>query len=492
MDLALAQAETAQLYVAMFGRAPDAEGLEFWSQRLVAGAMPSQIADAMFATAPARSYFPDGATASQIVASFYQNVLGRPADAEGLAFWTNELSAPGATAGTVISQLVDVVSHYAGTDPDGLASAAYFANRSSAALYYGVNGGTIEHAQQVLDGVASPQSVIDAHFFEWDNASGRIDAGGFSNIWLEWPAGDVLLANVTSGSIVHLDYFDLPEFSVEIDPLHPTADGNVLGVNLPVTSGAHTVHLTLGGQVDELTLSANGAPVTDIVELGNVHVDTLTVVGIADMVLMNADPVPNGQPNLDVHTIDATRLLAGSSLMMELDAGQTLYCGDANNFIVVSGSGGTVHGGAGDDRLRAFGAAALVGEDGNDTFGIGGAAGGETPVIVDFHPNEDKLDLSGIVTSHPANAYGTWYSSQIALASDATFASALSAAASPKNPDPSYAAISWFQFGGDTYVVVDNSPIGTSWQPGQDMYVKLTGVVELSTLKYDATLGVLG
>jgi hypothetical protein len=52
--------EVARFYVSLFGRAPDGEGLQFWASAMSGGWSDAQVADAMFATAPARAYYPLG------------------------------------------------------------------------------------------------------------------------------------------------------------------------------------------------------------------------------------------------------------------------------------------------------------------------------------------------------------------------------------------------------------------------------------------------
>ena len=77
--------QVSQFYVALFGRAPDAEGLDYWTKQLDGGTTPQQVANTMFGVAPARGYYPDVNNFNQIIGSFYRNVLGRDADAGGLA-----------------------------------------------------------------------------------------------------------------------------------------------------------------------------------------------------------------------------------------------------------------------------------------------------------------------------------------------------------------------------------------------------------------------
>jgi hypothetical protein len=130
----------------------------------------TQIANAMFATAPARDYFPTWMTNQEIIGSFYQNVLGRTADAEGLAFWTGKLNAAGATPGSVITEMITAIANYNGTDPLGVASAALFNNKVEVAQYYAEDGGGIGNSAIILADVTADSATVDA-------AIADIDAG---------------------------------------------------------------------------------------------------------------------------------------------------------------------------------------------------------------------------------------------------------------------------------------------------------------------------
>lgn len=143
-----------QLYVALFGRAPDAEGLAFWRGLLQQGQSTGELADRMLATDPSRSgYYPDSLAPREVIASVYLNVLGRSADAPGLDFWTQRLQQAGATRGTVIAQIVDVAANYRGDVPEGVQSMRYFNQRVQVAQYYAQRDGRLAGATTALDGV---------------------------------------------------------------------------------------------------------------------------------------------------------------------------------------------------------------------------------------------------------------------------------------------------------------------------------------------------
>jgi len=172
------QTAVANLYIALFNRAPDASGLAFWSQALVNGASLSTITQGFLATTEAKAIYPAAQTAAQFVASFYQTVLGRAPDAAGLAFWTAALSADGgagsdAARALLVSQIVGVASTALTGKPADLTDAQYaqaiadravFANKLAVGAYFAVDlGGTnVELAKQVLAGVGSTAASVDA------------------------------------------------------------------------------------------------------------------------------------------------------------------------------------------------------------------------------------------------------------------------------------------------------------------------------------------
>ncbi len=160
-----ATTKVTQLYVAMFGRAPDFEGLNFWGGALDAGQSVAKVAQDMFATTPARAYFPEGSTSQQIVQSFYVNVLGRQPDADGLAFWVARLDALKGTGnanavGQVVTEIINIVANYQGNDPAGLTSAQLFANKIEVANFWVAENGGIDNATKPIALVnADPASV---------------------------------------------------------------------------------------------------------------------------------------------------------------------------------------------------------------------------------------------------------------------------------------------------------------------------------------------
>jgi len=154
--------QVSQLYVSLFGRAPDGEGLGFWVNQLDNGQTLAQVAQSMYNVPAARAYYPAFATNEEIVAIFYQNVLGRAVgtDTQGQAFWVAEMNKSGATKGSVIATMLYTVANYTGTDAAGVTSKALFNNKVDVAQFYGEQNGSIAGATTALASVTSDVATV--------------------------------------------------------------------------------------------------------------------------------------------------------------------------------------------------------------------------------------------------------------------------------------------------------------------------------------------
>ncbi len=109
--MALTQTQVSQLYVAVFGRAAEGEGSEYW---MTNGDTMTSTAEAMLNSPAGQSYFGDTLNDNKAFIEFiYENTLGKTydQDPEGVDFWVGQLNS-GRTKGEVIADLV-----YAATDP---------------------------------------------------------------------------------------------------------------------------------------------------------------------------------------------------------------------------------------------------------------------------------------------------------------------------------------------------------------------------------------
>lgn len=132
----------SRLYAALFGRAPDKEGLDFWSNMHTNGVAISSIVDNMYWTEPARKYYPSGFTTEQIVWSFYVNVLGRTPDPVAQAYWVDQVKQRG--LGVALDSLISTTANYPGTDVLGAQSCDRFNRRVRAGRLWAEQGGGVE------------------------------------------------------------------------------------------------------------------------------------------------------------------------------------------------------------------------------------------------------------------------------------------------------------------------------------------------------------
>ncbi|MEJ6023952.1 DUF4214 domain-containing protein [Ramlibacter sp. PS4R-6] len=467
----------AQLYVAMFGRAPDAEGLAYWS---ASGRSPQEIADAMFGTAAARAYYPTHQSDAQVIFAFYANVLGRVTDLEGLEFWLARFAAPGATRTGVLLEMIDVVTHYDGTDPAGLQSAALFRNRCDAALYYGESGGSISFASDVLANVTSdPASVTTArNATDW-LADREVDAYGLQDIYLANIYRNPVVRNVMDGATLTIADGGLMSL-VEVHP-QDAASAVTFSANLDIQSNWDFTLYVSGFERVNLMLADPPYYTTHEVTIASGHLERLSVSG-RDLLHLGTAEHP-----VDAAVIDASGFVGMVAAYMAPD---TRLVGGAGNdkLFAYSGTGAAVEGGAGDDVLYARGPTILVGGEGADHFWLTSYFGRERPsVVADFQPGIDKLDLEYMVRlpddawwNGPLDAQ-TWFPSRLVLPDGSSFGAYLDAAATKA---PNYSALQWFEYDGDTYLVIDSSKEAT-FQDRSDRVVKLVGLVDLGALGYD-------
>ncbi len=107
--------QIVRLYDTVFDRAPDAGGLEFWNNASHTGFGLRDLAT-FFISAPEFASTYGEPTNRGFVESMYLNVLDRPGEAEGIAFWTNALNSGQADRPQIVvgfSESAEHVQHMA-------------------------------------------------------------------------------------------------------------------------------------------------------------------------------------------------------------------------------------------------------------------------------------------------------------------------------------------------------------------------------------------
>jgi S-layer protein len=158
----------------------------------------------------------------------------------------------------------------------------------------------------------------------------------------------------------------------------------------------------------------------------------------------------------------------------------------------LSGDAGadTITGGVGKDTI--------TGGDGNDSINGGagvdnltGGAGEDTFNITDVPTTRFLYDTITDLTSDDsivfANASGTetFVADAISLGAAAGFSDYLDDASNDTTASTSN-VVSWFTYGGNTYIVQDISSGSSTFVNGTDIVVEITGVVDLSDFDFSS------
>jgi len=164
--------QVAELYAALLDRAPDAAGLAWWTEQLNNGVPMTNIVAGMLGSAEGTALYGSAASSQAFLASFYQTVLGRAPDADGLAFWTSALDASGDTAtarADIVQQMLEALTSGVAKSDDQKT----LANKAEAGKYFAVSasGSDLTLAKTVIDKITADAGSVDG-------AKQLIDAGG--------------------------------------------------------------------------------------------------------------------------------------------------------------------------------------------------------------------------------------------------------------------------------------------------------------------------
>ena len=222
--------------------------------------------------------------------------------------------------------------------------------------------------------------------------------------------------------------------------------------------------------------TAESAPETATLALTADKVATVNLDGSANQTLTVSNTITT------LTTVDASAMTG--ALTYTADDGQTTVTGGAgNDVLTAAGSQDVLIGGAGNDTLTGADLTTLTGGAGNDTFSFA--------VPTNLNSYSTITDLSSGDTIQ-LTATESFVASAVTLASTAVFQDYANAAVNQLASDNEDAA--WFQFGGNTYIVVGDDQadaVDADFENGQDSIVQITGLVDLSTASYNQTAGTL-
>ena len=262
---------------------------------------------------------------------------------------------------------------------------------------------------------------------------------------------DVLNAIVTGTTTVAAGKLTAADVeSINLTVSDTRADDNFDGVADPV--GVHT-----------LNLIANKA--TAVTVTGNAGL-TLDMTGSTKVTKIDGSAMTAALTVTSLNTTDATTITGG-----------------AGNDVLTAATGTTADvliGGAGQDKLVSnAGLDVLTGGAGNDMFVIGTASlnSSSYATITDFSAG-DLIQFAGA---------DSFKAAKIAVADTAVFQDFANAALNAIGVND----LAWFQYNGNTYVVMDKGSDSTTFVNGEDVIVKLTGLIDLGNASFNVTHGTI-
>lgn len=342
------QTAIANLYVALFNRAPDADGLTFWSQGLADGAPLDTITGYLLRSNEASAIYTSSQSASGFVTTFYQTVFGRAPDAGGLAFWVDLLNAAGgansnAAKALVVSKIVELVSLPLPSKPADLSDAQYaetvrdrdtFSKKVVISLDFALNlkSNDMAAAKLAFAGVNAPApapapSVPDAPRVLALTTDIEMLSGGAADDTFNAP----LFAN--NGS---LNTGDTLDGGAGIDTLNVTLNNSSLVS--PTLRNIEIVKLTAANGGGNLNLAGAGA--TQVGVVGSTGFARIDNVGGAALSVSNQNASVNflGATGTSLSlTLDTVGLVA-TKATVTVSSVATTYDMSANNAHVVLGS----------------------------------------------------------------------------------------------------------------------------------------------------------
>lgn len=144
--------DITQIYLAGFLRAAELGGYNYWIGQ---NKPADQLATDIFNLSVVKAIYPDSMSDSTFVTAIYNNVFGRSPDAGGLNYWLNELKKT--TRGNLI---LSMIRAGAGA-PDGTSGKAFLVNRIEVAGY-ALNQQQGHSIELTPDDLAFAQSLVNA------------------------------------------------------------------------------------------------------------------------------------------------------------------------------------------------------------------------------------------------------------------------------------------------------------------------------------------
>lgn len=256
------QSQVTQLYLAILNRGPDKTGLDYHVTQLRNGATLEQIADSIDRSVEATQL---RGTSSQdnasFIASLYSNMLNRPVDAEGMAWYTSLMQPPSSfSRAKVIVTFIEAVSQVLNTDT------VLVNEKVSAVLDSALQGNeNIDHARWLAAHTAAVSNRRMQIAELYMAILGRVPEAGGLQGWVDSPHSIEQIAQSIYDSPEAMElYPERADVGLMVTRLYQTVYGHAIdSANLTYWLQQRQSSATAGQFVTKLIAAVKGAPSSD-------------------------------------------------------------------------------------------------------------------------------------------------------------------------------------------------------------------------------------
>ena len=349
------------------------------------------------------------------------------------------------TADILIMDAADAEGVSADTDFDELVMAFEVLQLVNAAGGGAVDLDNLTYSTVIVDGVEDDGAGADEDF-----ALNNITNDGTVKI-----AGDVGLI-------------------ADLDSLTVTLAADTATDSLNITFTAASEALVIVDDVETIALSSSVATADSVLDLSADSVTSVSVAGAADLELSTDSTV--------LTAVNATSMTGALIYTTNSGVAVTVTGGSGADELTAAGSDDVLKGGTGADTLTVLAGADLVqlyGGDGNDTFVIDGSSTNlnSLAVIKDLSSGDNIMVTQGVAFKQSAVTLDQDGNPNLVSYADAAIASI------------DEGEMAWFQYNNNTYIVLEDALAvgaadGDTFINGEDVIIKITGLVDLSTASY--------
>lgn len=408
--------QVQELYVGYLGRAADKAGLDFWVKAIESGTSTLESVALGFTLSEEYKAQYAGLTTTQLVAKVYQNVLGRAADADGLAFWAGEVNKGVIKAETLVKTMISslgaidqltIDNKVAAANTYTVAAGDKYSVEAGKAAVAGAGVGTVP-------GVVTPSQTftLTAGTDFADTAAAQRNVGAGTTMASDFKftsANEKIVATqatagaldvLTDGSTTDTDTYSLTANAgsalgtiANVENFEIAASG-AAGYNITWTSITGAKSVTISGAVEGIINLTNPGASANLGFGGNATTGAGATTIDASGLTGNAGGI-NYSLAASSTTTDVTVKAGGSGA-------STITTGGGNDTIVGAAGADTLNGGAGNDTISGGAGNDIInGGAGNDTIDTG--TGNNT---VTGGAGNDTIALNGTIDTVIFNGVG--------------------------------------------------------------------------------------